>query len=124
MNPKVRVIVEFMKTNLHRQLTLDEIGGLVGLSHSRVENLFKAELGRAPIRYHKEMRLEKAREFLENTFLNVKQVRLEVGYPDPRRFFRDFKKHFGLTPLQYRARYITAKIDRKDAANKNSDIDP
>jgi transcriptional regulator GlxA family with amidase domain len=44
MNPKVRLVVAFMKSNLHRELSLDELGAVVGLSHSRLESLFKAEL--------------------------------------------------------------------------------
>ena len=111
MNPKIRVVVDFMKTNLHRQLTLDEIAESVGLSNSRVESLFKDESGNSPVQYHKELRLEKARELLESPSLNVKQVRLEVGYQDHSHFYRDFKKRFGLTPLQYRERHINAMPD-------------
>src|SRR5262245_6285187 len=118
MKPKVRIVVEFMKMNLHRRLTLDEIAVSVGLSHSRVERLFKNESGKSPVQYHKELRLEKARELLKVPSLNVKQVRLEVGYQDHSHFFRDFKKYFGLTPLQYRERHINVMLSGSDPTDE------
>jgi transcriptional regulator GlxA family with amidase domain len=107
MNPKVRTVIEFMKANLHRQLTLEEIVERTGLSHSRINDLFKIELGKSPMQYHKSLKLEKARELLANSVMKIKQIRLAVGYQDHAHFFRDFKRHFGLTPSQYRARQAT-----------------
>jgi AraC-like DNA-binding protein len=50
--------------------------------------------------------MQKARELLETTFLNVKEVMLNVGAKDTSHFIRDFKKAFGLPPTQYRAQYL------------------
>ncbi len=111
MNPKVRLAIEFMKSNLHRELTVHEMAAVVGLSHSRLHNLVKAELSAPPLHYHKILRLQKARELLANTFWKVERVRIEVGYRDHSHFFRDFKAHFGVTPSQYTARHINAKLD-------------
>lgn len=113
MNPKVRLVVQFMKSNLHRELTIDEIREVVGLSHSRLHNLVKAELSMSPMHYHKMLRLQRARELLQNPYWKVERVRIEVGYQDHSHFFRDFKAHFGVTPSQYRARHINAKLDVK-----------
>lgn len=117
MNPKVRIVVEFMKLNLHH-LTLSEIAKSAGLSNSRVESLFKGELGKSPMQYHKELRLEKACELLEDPSLAIKHVRLEVGYQDHSHFFRDFKKHFGMTPSQYRERHTMAMPSRDGQTKK------
>lgn len=116
MNPKVRLVVEFLKSNLHRELTIDEIREAVGLSQSRLHNLVKAELGVAPLHYHKMLRLQKACDLLENTLWKIERIRIEVGYHDHSHFFRDFKDHFRLTPCQYRARQINAKLDSGQAA--------
>jgi AraC-like DNA-binding protein len=66
------------------------------------------------MQYHKELRLEKAGQLLEGLSLTIKQIRLEVGYQDHSHFFRDFKKHFGMTPSQYRARYIIETPDGEE----------
>lgn len=62
------------------------------------------------MRYHKSLRLEKARELLEDSTMNIKQILLNVGYQDQRQFFRDFKDHFGVTPSQYKARHAAGVL--------------
>lgn len=118
MNPKVRVLVAFMKSNLRRELTLDDLGEVVGLSHSRLHSLIKAELGMAPLQYHRMLKLEEARTLLANTFWKVERIRIEVGYSDHSHFFRDFKAQFDVTPSQYRARHIDATLSTKRVADK------
>ena len=119
MNAKVRSVVNFLDANLHRQIKMTEITALVGLSYSRVHDLFKAELDQSPMQYHKCLRLEKARTLLEDSVMTIKQVGLEVGYQDQRHFFREFKKHFGQTPSQYRAcQAATTLIARKPPERK------
>jgi two-component system, response regulator YesN len=114
MSPKVRVLVIFMKSNLRCELTLHELGAMVELSNSRLNTLFKVEVGVAPLQYHKMLRLEEARALLEKTFWKVERIRIEVGYSDHSHFFRDFKAQFGVTPSQYRARHIDATVFTKE----------
>lgn len=116
MNRKVRSIVDFLNANLHRQIRMAEITALTGLSRSRVANLFKAEFGKSPLQYLREVRLEKARLLLETTTERIKQIRFAVGYRDHRDFFRDFKKQFGLTPSEYRAQCLAATLTEREPA--------
>lgn len=114
MNPKVHVAVEFMNSNLHRELRVAEIAAVVGLSHSRLHNLFKAELNMGPVRYHKMLRLHKTRELLETTLWKVERVRIEVGYQDHSHFFRDFKAQFGVTHLSIELITRTRRMREKN----------
>ena len=41
---------------------------------------------------------------LDNTKYNVTQIATAVGYDNPHYFSRLFKKHAGMTPLEYRNR--------------------
>lgn len=110
MNRTIRSVIDYFEANLHRQIRMAEISTLSGLSHSRLDHLFKAEAGQSPTQYLQELRLKKACQLLETTTMRIKQVRLAVGYQDHRDFFRDFKKQFGLTPSQYRARCLAAAV--------------
>lgn len=58
--------------------------------------------------YRKLQQLEKAKELLEG-FVQVKQVRLLVGWADAGRFSRDFKAAYGETPHEYRERAMRTK---------------
>lgn len=92
------MVVQLMKSNLHRKLTLDEVAEVAGLCHSRLNDLFKSEFDKPPLQHHKILRLQKAGDLLESTFWRVDRIRLEVGY-DHSHFFKDFKAHFGLRHL-------------------------
>ena len=109
MSIKSQAIVEFMKTNLHRKLTIDEIAQSVELSCSRVGHLFKSEFSMSPGQYLKLLRVEKARELLESTSLRVKVIMVRVGIQDQSHFTKDFKKVYGLTPSKYRERLAGEK---------------
>ncbi len=58
----------------------------------------------SPEQYMKLLRMMKAKELLEMTFLQVKEICAEVGINDESHFVRDFKRIFGASPMQYRAR--------------------
>ena len=117
MNPKVRLATEFLNKSLHRNLTLDDICGVVELKRSRLCELFQNEFKMTPLRYHKELRLKRACERLENSLDKVEAIIIELGY-DRSRFFRDFKVYFDLTPSQYRVHHIDAQSSIKNVEDK------
>ena len=98
MLPIVQKIVEYISSNLDRELTLRKLARLVRLSPSRTGYLFKIETGMSIGRFVKDQRLEKARELLETTSLSVKEIRVRVGITDHSHFTRDFKLAYGVTP--------------------------
>jgi AraC-like DNA-binding protein len=74
--------------------------------------LFKIELGVAPARYLKRVRLERACQLLETFFLSIKEIAAKVGYNDSRHFMREFKIAYGSTPpSQHRADCLTHRLE-------------
>lgn len=104
---RVQIIIGSMKANLQREMVLSEVARLVNLSPSRLQHLFKAETGTSLTQYLKSLRLERARELLETTFLSVKQVMITAGLKNKSHFVKDFKKAYGMTPTQYRREITT-----------------
>ncbi|HWT03609.1 MAG TPA: AraC family transcriptional regulator [Pyrinomonadaceae bacterium] len=102
MDRRVRIIIALMETEFHREILLGEMARLVNLSPSRFHHLFKAETGTPPYQYLKALRMERARELLETTFLSVKQVMASAGLNNKSHFVKDFKKAYGMTPTLYR----------------------
>lgn len=117
MSPKTQVAISFLQANLHRAITAADIAQSVDLSYSRLFYLFKTQVGVSPLQYLKKARLERARQLLETTSLNVKVVAAEVGYNDSTHFMRDFKKAYDATPSQYRVAYVSHKSSRKPASD-------
>ncbi|MBN1836973.1 MAG: response regulator [Spirochaetales bacterium] len=85
-------------------LSLEDVAEHVELNPSYLSTLFKSVLGVNYIDYLTGLRMDKARQLLEGTELKVGAVARLVGFQTPGYFGYLFKKHFGLTPTEYRAR--------------------
>lgn len=109
MEPRIYRVINLITSNLEREIPLNELAQSVNLSDSRLRHLFKAETGKSPAQYLKAHRLEKARLLLEGTFLNLKEVMHQAGFVDRSHFMRDFKKAYGLAPLQHRKQHLIAE---------------
>ena len=106
MDPRVVHIIEFLKENLCRGLSLNEMAKLLNLSPWHLIHLFKAETGTTPTKYLKSLRIERACQLLQFTPLTVKEIMAEVGIRDKSHFLRDFKKVCGSAPTEYRINHL------------------
>jgi len=112
MDQRVEIAILEMEKKLHRELSLEEIAQSVNLSSSRFRHLFKMETGATPAQYLKTLRMRRAKELVETTFLNMKQIMGRIGVRDKRHFAKDFERTYGLTPTQYRVRCRTNGHDQ------------
>ncbi|HEY9405504.1 MAG TPA: helix-turn-helix domain-containing protein [Pyrinomonadaceae bacterium] len=111
---RVQNVLTLMRRDLRARRTLNDMARSVNLTSFHFCHLFKAETGTSPARYLKALRLERARELLETTRLNVKEIRVLVGLNDESHFARDFRATYGLTPQQHREHYLGLGATKKD----------
>lgn len=105
MDPRIQMVIAIMKNDLNRGVSVEDIARSVNLSSSRLRHLFKGETGNSPAHYLKTLRILEAKELLETTFLNMKQIMSKIGVHDKGQFAKDFKKIYGVNPAQYRHRH-------------------
>ena len=60
------------------------------------------------------MRVEAAKELLEQGAASIQVVCSKVGYEDIAFFRSLFKRHTGMTPAEYRSRFAHMNVDRGD----------
>lgn len=102
MDKRITVLIEQMSSNLQKRWDIKELAQIVNISPPHLLNLFKTEIGTSPIQYLRDLRLETARELLENSFDRIKEIRCRVGMPNAAHFAQDFKAKYGVTPSAYR----------------------
>ncbi|MCB9316941.1 MAG: response regulator [Lewinellaceae bacterium] len=82
-------------------LTVPFLAQEFAMSESTLLRQLKRLTGLSPQKYWMEMRLNEARQMLENRqFDSITMVASKVGYPDARSFSRAFKERFGKLPSE------------------------
>ena len=120
MDQRVQAVIRLMEENLRAELPLGRLAEAVNLSPSRLHQLFRNETGTSPARHLKSLRLARAQQLLETTFLSVKEIRSTVGMDDESHFTRDFRRAYGCTPTEYRKRRGPQGFDAAAAPRQNS----
>ena len=90
-------VLTFMRNNLDQAHPIDELANRAGMSRAAFDRRFKAVTGMSPLKYLKAIRLNDAAMLIANG-ATITQTALQVGYPSPSQFSREFKRHFGATP--------------------------
>ncbi|MCX7773189.1 MAG: response regulator [Clostridia bacterium] len=98
----VKKAVEYIRENYKEPLTLNDVAAHVYVSPSYVSRMFGRELGKNFVDYLNEVRIEKAKELLNDIRYKTYEIADRVGIQDARYFSRLFKKYTGLTPTEFR----------------------
>ncbi|MDR3192183.1 MAG: helix-turn-helix domain-containing protein [Treponema sp.] len=99
-------LVNYVKDNYRRQLDMNALTGISGMSKSHVLRSFKQYLGCPPFRYINRLRLSAAADELVQTDKSITEIALDLGFNDSNYFTRSFRKYLGLSPREYRYRYL------------------
>ena len=107
MNPAQKALW-FIESHLARELTLDEIAGIAGVSRFHMVRAFAAATGLSVMRYVRVRRLSEAARALAAGAPDILNVALDADYGSHEAFTRAFRDHFGVTPEAVRS---LARID-------------
>lgn len=98
----VRQIKKYMEEHYQEKISLDTIAKNMYLSTFYISKIFKSETGDTPINFLIQLRMEKARELLEDeSAKSIQDVAACVGYEDAYHFSKLFKKYYGVAPSRY-----------------------
>ena len=73
-----------------------------------------------PIRYLRLLRMERAKNLLESSFLSVKEIAFQVGLNDESHFVRDFKSTYGFSPALYRSHFKNKSATEEHNGNNGN----
>ena len=97
---KIRQLVELQISDIN--LDMGQLSQALGMSRSQVYRKVKALTGQSPSVFVRAIRLERAKELLQSTDMNVTEVAYEVGFSTPAYFSDAFLEAFGVRPSDLR----------------------
>jgi transcriptional regulator GlxA family with amidase domain len=101
-NPAILDAVTAMESHIADPLSLDQLAVSAGVSARQLNRLFRQNLGRATMRFYRELRLEKAQNLLRNSSLSLTEIGLASGFAYSSHFSRAYSDHFGVAPSKSR----------------------
>ncbi|HTU63612.1 MAG TPA: AraC family transcriptional regulator, partial [Polyangiales bacterium] len=97
-------LARYMRDNLHRNLTVQELAMRVGLQPRQFSHCFRMTFGATPHRYLTTLRLQEAASLLRCGKREIAEVALSVGFSNQSHFTTAFRRHFGMTPGEHARR--------------------
>jgi len=98
--------LRFMREHLGEPLTLASVARAAGFAPDYFSKLFKQSEGMTFERYLRRLRLERAKQMLVGSSLNVEGVSRLCGFKNRMYFHRAFKIAAGMTPVEFRQRGV------------------
>lgn len=113
---RLQLMMQYIHQNYMHAISLDDIAKHAGISKSTVLNLFRKYLHITPIEYLINYRLNEAAQSLIKTEKKVNSISYETGFNNVDYFCRLFKKHYQLTPTEYRKKKLCGPISGQSLA--------
>ena len=94
----------FMREHLPQPISLSQLADAAGLNSFQLLRAAKAIWGETPLRRLTRLRMEVAKRLLDQGYLPIIEIAVECGYSNPSHFATAFRRHVGVTPMEYRRR--------------------
>lgn len=98
----ISIVLEYISRHYASEIGLEDLSKEAGLSDGYLNYLFRKTIGISPVQYIRKYRIDQAKYLLGETDHSIKQIGVQVGYPDAFYFSRVFRQVEGLPPSQYR----------------------
>lgn len=92
-----------MRESIEKPIEIDELLNEIPMSYSKFRQAFKKATGQSPNQYYLNIRLNKAKELLASTSLNINEIAFHTGFESIFYFSKLFKKKIGISPKDYRS---------------------
>jgi YesN/AraC family two-component response regulator len=101
----------YLEQNYMQDMNITDTADHLDISYSYLSKIFRARTGVTLTDYLNNVRIEKSKEYLSNTFLTLTEISEKVGYNNVQSYQRFFKKYVNITPGDYR------KLHQNNAEN-------
>ncbi|WP_100639567.1 helix-turn-helix domain-containing protein [Marinobacter salexigens] len=94
----------YVRANLHRKISVQDLASEACLSVSRFHEVFREVVGTTPHQFLLQARLDQAINLLASTTLSVSEISYRVGFSSQSALTNALRKHKGTTPTKLQSR--------------------
>jgi AraC-like DNA-binding protein len=110
LNPRMENIVEWVRINYPRNISLSRIAKLFKYNHDYLSTSFKKYTGVPLMKYINMIRIKTAKNKLINTSDSIKEIAFATGFNDEKNFYKRFKQMEKMSPGKYRNAFSKTKL--------------
>jgi AraC family transcriptional regulator of arabinose operon len=99
---RVGLALEYISSHYAKALSVDQLARSLGLSTSRLNGLFRTELGITPRQAIERERMVQAKLLLKLSSRTIQSISDELGFSSPFYFTLRFRKETGMSPTEFR----------------------
>ncbi|WP_172151383.1 MULTISPECIES: GlxA family transcriptional regulator [Pseudomonas] len=103
--PRLAALLEWIPAHLSDDLSLEALAAQAHMTPRTLSRVFVQELGMGPGRYVERIRLEAARNLLQDAQASISTVARLTGFGHPENLRRTFHKHLSVSPQEYAERF-------------------
>lgn len=96
---------KYLDENYMIDMNITDVADHLDISYSYLSRIFRTRTGITLTDYLNSVRINKSKEYLNNTFLTLSEISEKVGYNNVQSYQRFFKKYMNLTPGDFRKLY-------------------
>jgi AraC-like DNA-binding protein len=97
---RIARVLRHVHSEYAQPLGVEELARKAGMSVAAFHHYFKLVTASPPLQYLKRIRLDQARRLMAHDGYNASTAAKAVGYESPSQFSREFKRLFGMTPVE------------------------
>lgn len=98
-------ILYYISENYHHRITMQTLSRNLNFSVSTISHIFKKNCSKSLPEYVEILRMKEAKQLLHETSTPITEISNLLGFCSSNYFSTVFKKHFDMTPKQYRLKY-------------------
>lgn len=98
----VRRCINIMEQTLNAPISVDELSERSGFSTRQLSRRFRQSLGQTPSQFYRSLRLRYGAWRLVHSTDRIAAIATDAGFSDTSHFVREFKRHYGVPPGEYR----------------------
>lgn len=95
-------MLNYIGTNFNQSITVSQVASAVGLNVNYAMGLFQSVMQLTIKQYITMMRINHAKALLSDTDKTMLDVSLTAGFNSLSRFYENFQKYTGFSPMNYR----------------------